>query len=418
VWGRCRNVIDPHRRPEQLAFRSGRSTADGLAFLRGVAAVRERYQKNTFAAYIDFKDAFGSVDRVALFERLSSLGVARCDLCLLGLLYRETTSVVRCGSEESEPFTTLAGLRQGCVAAPPLFSTALDEVISDVAAAGSGVEVSVLDSRKVIVVFADDVVLLSESVEELQVVLDALIVSAARFGLVLNVGKSKLQTLSGQAPPNAVIAAGGRALEWVDEFRYLGSVVTRAGAYSQGLGIYSEMIDRKTRTIRACWRLSTLWNSGIPTRLKLRLYVSLVRSILLYGCESWTLSVEVERLIDACESICLRRVLGIRWEDHVSNERIRRDCGFERLSVVVARRQLRYFGHVMRDSSLPVHGLLKGYCSFRFPVGWRQRRGRQASMWPETLLGLLRGAAVTPMAAVGHARDRVKWRRLVERYDQ
>ena len=55
-------------------------------------------------------------------------------------------------------------------------------------------------------------------------------------------------------------------------------------------------------------------------RLGLR---SLVTSILLYACESWTLTAELQRRIKAMEMRCYRTILRISYKDHVTNEEVR-----------------------------------------------------------------------------------------------
>ena len=49
---------------------------------------------------------------------------------------------------------------------------------------------------------------------------------------------------------------------------------------------------------------------------------SLVTSIFLYACESWTLTAELQRRIQAMEMRCYCKILSISCEDHVTNEEI------------------------------------------------------------------------------------------------
>ena len=60
-----------------------------------------------------------------------------------------------------------------------------------------------------------------------------------------------------------------------------------------------------------------------PSSSKIRLNSSLVMSIFLYACESWTLRADTERRIRAVEMRCLRKLLGITYRDHISNEEVR-----------------------------------------------------------------------------------------------
>ena len=51
---------------------------------------------------------------------------------------------------------------------------------------------------------------------------------------------------------------------------------------------------------------------------------SLVISIFLYACESWTLTAELEKITQAFETRCYRRLLNISYKDHVTNEEVRK----------------------------------------------------------------------------------------------
>ena len=50
-------------------------------------------------------------------------------------------------------------------------------------------------------------------------------------------------------------------------------------------------------------------------------------SIFLFACESWTLTADTERRIQAMEMRCLRKLLGITYRDHISNEEVERELG-------------------------------------------------------------------------------------------
>ena len=71
-------------------------------------------------------------------------------------------------------------------------------------------------------------------------------------------------------------------------------------------------------------RLYTIWNSKhINFKLKYNLYRSLVLSILTYGCETWTISVAMQKKISAFESKAHRKLLGIKYQDKITNVCVR-----------------------------------------------------------------------------------------------
>ena len=83
---------------------------------------------------------------------------------------------------------------------------------------------------------------------------------------------------------NTEIKVNGQKLETVTSFKYLGSVITEEGSKP-------EMLSRTAYTTAALTRLKPVWNDrSIFVRSKIRLMCSLVISIFLYACESWTLT--------------------------------------------------------------------------------------------------------------------------------
>ena len=95
---------------------------------------------------------------------------------------------------------------------------------------------------------------------------------------------------------------------------------------------------------------------------------SLVISIFLFACESWTLTAELQRRIQAMEMRCYRKILHISYEDHVTNEEVRakiqQAIGPHRdLLTIVKRRKLQRYGHVSHSSGLAktiLQGTVKG----------------------------------------------------------
>ena len=80
-----------------------------------------------------------------------------------------------------------------------------------------------------------------------------------------------------------------------------------------------------------------------------------VSSMLLYACESWTLTAELEKRTQAFEMRCYRRLMNISYKDHANNEEFRRKIHatikkYDEL--LIKKRKLRWFGHVSRSSSL------------------------------------------------------------------
>ena len=128
-------------------------------------------------------------------------------------------------------------------------------------------------------------------------------------------------------------------------------------------------------------RLKSVWNDrSIPLSSKIRLMRSLVTSIFLYACESWTLTAELLRRIQAMKMRCYRKILRVSYKEHVTNEevraKIRQAIGPHENLTIVKRRKLQWYGHVS-----PPSGLAKIILRGTVKVGRRQ--GRQRKKWED-----------------------------------
>ena len=146
--------------------------------------------------------------------------------------------------------------------------------------------------------------------------------------------KTKLMT-NNTSGINTKIKVNGQNLETVTSFTwYLGSVITDEGSKP-------EILSRITQTAKASTRLKPVWNDR-STSLSSKIRHFLVTSIFLYACESWTLTAELQRRIQAMETRCYRKILRISHKDHVTNgAKVQQAVGpHEKTLTIVKRRKL------------------------------------------------------------------------------
>ena len=96
------------------------------------------------------------------------------------------------------------------------------------------------------------------------------------------------------------------------------------------------------------------------------LYESSVLSILLYCSKTWTLlKANIDRL-QAFHMHSVRRILGIRWYDHITNVEVRACPRLEDIDVLIRRRRMTLFGHVARmPPGVPAHNALRSAVEVR-----------------------------------------------------
>ena len=166
-WVNSNNVLVD----EQNGFRKGRSTVDHICSLTSLLETRLKRKRSTFAAFIDFKKAYDSVNRSILWGKLIAVGINGKILRAVESLYRSVSSCVRINGLTTEWFDVKTGLRQGCPLSPLLFNCFVNDLAEKIKAIGKGISID--NGEKVcILLYADDVILLAESEDDLQAMLN------------------------------------------------------------------------------------------------------------------------------------------------------------------------------------------------------------------------------------------------------
>ena len=215
--------------------------------------------------------------------------------------------------------------------------------------------------------------------------------------------KTKLMT-NNTSGINTEIKVNAQNLETVTSFKYLGPVITDESSKL-------EVLSRIAQTIAALTRLKSVWNDrSISLSSKIRLIRSHVTFVFLHACESWTLTAELQRRIQAMEMRCYRKILRISYKDHVTNEKvhakIQQAIGpHEDLLTIVKRRKLQSYGHASHSSGLAktiLQGTVKG----------GRRQGRQRKRWGDKIREWTGLEFAKSQRAV---ENREKWRKLVSK---
>ena len=158
-------------------------------------------------------------------------------------------------------------------------------------------------------------------------------------------------------------------IEIVESFIFLGSQITRNG------GSDSE-IRRRIGLARTTMKKLT----HVILNTKIRLVNTLIFSIFLYGCESWTIRKKERKKIDALELWCWRKLLKISWMDKITNANVLAQIQLViSLEGKVNKQKLSYFGHIMRSKDSLEKSILVGKCE------GKRKRGRQRMRWLDNL---------------------------------
>ena len=176
----------------QAGFRPGRSTVDQLFTLRQIAEKYLEKDNKLYCCYIDFEKAFDSVWQEGVWRALRFFSFPQKIINLLQALYSKSNSAVRVNGDLTEWFQTTVGVRQGCVISPQLFNILLEVVMlfaTHNVNIGAKIHGQLISNLR----FADDIVILAESANDLQNLVDKVYENSSNLGLKINIAKTEVQ---------------------------------------------------------------------------------------------------------------------------------------------------------------------------------------------------------------------------------
>ena len=163
-----------------------------------------------------------------------------------------------------------------------------------------------------------------------------------QVGLTLNKQKTKIMRIN--AGTDEPVKVEGEEPEEVESFTYLGSVLMDKSGGTDA--------DVKTRigTARSAFiMLKKVWSSReIGTSTKVRLFNSNVKSVLLYGADTWRTTKASMKKIQILINQCLRRILRNHWQETISNENLWARTQQTTVEEDIRRRRWNWFGHTLR----------------------------------------------------------------------
>jgi hypothetical protein len=418
----------------QTAFRRGRGLGDAVFTLRMVMSRCREFNQPVHMAFVDLQKAYDSVDRDMLWLALKWYGVHPKLQALLQDLHVGTQAAVKLGGfRAKEWFDVRTGVRQGCVIAPLLFNMFMDLVVraaADKMPDGCGVRMAFRADGEVfsagpgqgegrsewflrVLLYADDLVLLSHDPGELVQMLHVLDATCREFGLTINASKTELMSVcagADHAQRVGDVQLSNGVAKCVEAFRYLGGMVDPCGTCEGELAARIGKALGKFKQMYGVWH-----NRRLRFRTKVRLYKCYVLPILLFGSEFWALTHGQAQRLERVHSSCMRRLLRVRLADRVPLEELRHRCRLPSLQQFLQARRLQWLGHVLRMQ--PERFARRALLSR--PWQGQRRPGRPAMRWSEDCIKADLAARGLPLVRGGNGgldalcAARSEWRRMV-----
>ncbi|KAG7299764.1 hypothetical protein JYU34_016774 [Plutella xylostella] len=399
ITNRLEQRLDDFQPPEQAGFRKGYSTIDHIHTLRQVIQKTEEYNLPLCLAFVDYEKAFDSIELWAMLQSLQRCHIDYRYIEVLRCMYNAATMSVRLHEHSTKPIQLQRGVRQGDVISPKLFTCALEDVFKLVEWKRLGINVNgeyISHLR-----FADDIVIMAETLEELGEMLTDLNDASKQVGLKMNMDKTKV--MSNEHVSSSPVTVGGVTIEVVDQYPYLGQVI-RLGK--------SNFDKEVARRIQLGWaafgKLRHIFTENIPQCLKTKVFNQCVLPVMTYGAETWCFTKGLIHKLRVAQRAMERAMLGVSLRDRIRNEEIRRRTKVTDIAKRISTLKWQWAGHVARRAD---DRWSRKVLEWRPRVG-KRRVGRPPTRWSDDLRKVA-GSRWMQMAG-----DRLGWRSLGEAYVQ
>ncbi|KAK3522974.1 hypothetical protein QTP86_010295 [Hemibagrus guttatus] len=332
VEARLRKVVEICE--QQYGFMPRKSTTDAIFALRILMEKYRGGQRELHCVFVDLEKAYDRVPREELWYCMRKSGVAEKYVRVVQDMCERSRTVVRCAVGQTEEFKVEVGLHQGSALSPFLFAIVMDQLSE-----------KVRQESPWTMMFADDIVICSESREQVEENLERWRFALERRGMKVSRSKTEYMCVN-EREGSGTVRLQGEEVKKVQEFKYLGSTV-------QSNGECGKEVKKRVQAGWNGWRKvsGVLCERKISARIKGKVYRTVVRPAMLYGLETVSLRKRQESELEVAELKMLRFSLGVTRLDRIRNEYIRGTAHVGRLGDKVREARLRWFGHVQRRES-------------------------------------------------------------------
>lgn len=316
-------------------FRKGRSTTDNIMILNYVAnrEIKEKRGK-LYAFFANLTAAVDKVHRGKLSKLMEEKGIGRKLKTRVNEIYKETRNKIRVNGEMSEKFWT-RGLRQGCPLSPTLFALYTADLEERMRRGQAG-GVVIGRIKFWSLTYADDIVLLAKTPKELKEMMGRMKRYLDSRELILNANQSKLLIFKrGRSQKKKKDWKWGEeVIEEVKDFIYLGYHFQKNG------GTEIHMRETVKKTMMAMKQTRGIGERRFKNNYmrRMKIFESLVKSIMLYAAEIW--GWKEEGKLEKLQLKYIKWTLGLDFNTptHILMEETKTD----KIRVDAGRRTLRY----------------------------------------------------------------------------
>ena len=291
----------------QFRFSPGKGTTNEVFIIQHLQEKHPEVHKVLFLTFVDLEKAYNRVPRDLVYWCLRRRGVLEKLVRLVEATYNGASTVVRTTHGRTDEFPIKVGLHHGSV----LY------VISEEFRCGLPSEL----------LFADDLAVVIDTEEEMQ---RRWQIGMENKGLKVNIGKTEVMVSSRRGTKVNIKD------RQVNKFKYLGVTISEEGGSEEAVRASVSAGWGKWRDL-----FGVICDKKMPRELKIKFYMTVIRPILLYGAECWTVRMKQEQILEKTEMRMLRRRKGVTLRDRVKSADIRKELGVSSTQEKVREMRLR-----------------------------------------------------------------------------
>lgn len=301
-----------HTSDNQFGFKANHSTDACIYILKELINYYTSSNSPVYLCFVDVRKAFDRVNYTKLCLKLHDRGTPSYLISILYFWFTTQKFCIAWGNAISRSFGCSNGLRQGGVLSPHLFNVYMDDLSYKLNDLPIGCTVNNFTINNLC--YADDMVLISPSAQGLQKLINTCTDYANAHDVIYNETKTQCMSilpnqLRGVNDP--VITLGNHTLDFVNEFPYLGHIITRNQKDSVD-------IEHRRRKLCALGNMITRRFAFCNLDTKIQLFKSFCYSI--YGCSLWAnYTCENIRRLTVTHNDILRRMTGTPRHHSASN---------------------------------------------------------------------------------------------------
>ena len=268
---------------EQNGFRTGRSCQEHIFVLNSIIRNRNNENKATFACFIDMAKAFDSVNHILLWDTMIKFGIQGKIHNIIRNMYSNIQACVSLDGHHTEWFRIHGGVRQGDNLAPTLFAMFINSLAENIKEKQNGVKLG--DVNLPILLYADDIVIMSETEEGLQEQLDNINEWTRKNRMLINMDKTKVIHFRKSRKPLTTkkFKIGGNTVEKCDSYKYLGLEITEKLNQEKPIEALTKSASKALGNLISKYRNA----KGLHFETYCKLYNSTIIPILHYSAEVW-----------------------------------------------------------------------------------------------------------------------------------